>query len=352
MRVPAGDGAARISRREDQRALWRPTAMAALELESIATELHFVRDHFPAPSIDAATWSVELTGDGQRLSVDLDQVRILPQRRLSVVLECAGHRRAEFDPVPAGVPWACGAVAEARWTGTRLGPLLRRVGIPDWATEVVLEGCDCGQVDGFDGIHRFARSLPVDKALHHDVILAYEMNGEPIPVDRGGPVRAIVPGWYATDSVKWLDRIWFTSEPFGGVFQAHDYRLKAPGEPGPGRRMTTVPVHALITRPEDGEEIRSEDRPIIRGVAWGGAGGVARVQVRIDAGPWLEASLASPRGPYARTQWTLDCHLTSGTHEISCRAIDMAERSQPDRPPANERGYANNAIHRVRMRRV
>ncbi|MFL5822348.1 MAG: sulfite oxidase [Solirubrobacteraceae bacterium] len=352
MRRPAGGQAAPLQRRDDERALWRPTPLAALELESIPSELHFVRDHFPAPSIEPATWSLELTGDRQTLTLDLDQVRLLPQRRLSVVLECAGHRRAEFDPLPTGVPWACGAVAEARWTGTRLGPLLRRVGIPEWATEVVLEGSDCGPVVGFEGIHRFARSLPVDKALHHDVILAYEMNGEPIPVDRGGPVRAIVPGWYATDSVKWLDRIWFTSEPFGGVFQAHDYRLKSSGEPGPGRRMTTVPVHALITAPQAGEAIQLHGLTGVRGVAWGGTGGVARVQVRVDAGPWLEARLAPPRGPYARSTWELECHLASGMHEISCRAIDMAGRTQPDHPPANERGYANNAIHRVRMRRV
>ena len=228
---------------------WRPSPLRALERASIPTDLHFVRDHFPVPAIDPASWSAELIGDEQSLELDLDLLRCLPRRGLSVVLECAGHRRAEFEPIPRGIPWGSGAVAEAEWTGASLGSVLTLVGIPPGANEVVLEGADAGPVDGFDGTHRFARSLPLAKALDPDVLLAYEMNGEPIPVARGGPVRAIVPGWYATDSVKWLDRIWFTSDEFDGVFQADDYRLRALGEPGSGRRMTDVPVHALITTP-------------------------------------------------------------------------------------------------------
>jgi sulfane dehydrogenase subunit SoxC len=198
--------------------LWSPTPLAALELADIPTELHFVRDHFRVPALDPASWSLELTGSTQSLVLNLGRLRSVPQRTLSVVLECAGHRRAEFEPIPPGVPWASGAVAEARWTGVSLGPLLELVGIPEHAREVVLDGADAGPVDGFDGIHRFARSLPLAKALDHDVLLAHEMNGESIPVERGGPVRAVVPGWYATDSVKWLDRIWFTNKEFDGVF--------------------------------------------------------------------------------------------------------------------------------------
>ena len=329
---------------------WRPSPLRALERASIPTDLHFVRDHFPVPAIDPASWSAELIGDEQSLELDLDLLRCLPRRGLSVVLECAGHRRAEFEPIPRGIPWGSGAVAEAEWTGASLGSVLTLVGIPPGANEVVLEGADAGPVDGFDGTHRFARSLPLAKALDPDVLLAYEMNGEPIPVARGGPVRAIVPGWYATDSVKWLDRIWFTSDEFDGVFQADDYRLRALGEPGSGRRMTDVPVHALITTPAHDEAGLTAGDLHVRGIAWGGTGGVAAVLVRVNLGPWTRAHLGPHRGRYARISWEADCRLAAGPHEIACRAVDRAWGAQPDRPPANVRGYGNNAIHRVRFR--
>jgi DMSO/TMAO reductase YedYZ molybdopterin-dependent catalytic subunit len=327
---------------------WRPTPLAALELPEVPTGEHFVRDHFPVPALDPDTWLLEIHGDAERLVVDLERLRAMPARTLRTVLECAGHRRVEFDPVPHGVPWACGAVAEGRFTGASLRALLHAAGIPPGTLEVVLEGADAGEVEGFSGTHRFARSLPLEKALDRDVVLAYEMGGEPIAVERGGPVRAIVPGWYATDSVKWLTRVWFTPEEFDGVFQAHDYRLIAPGEPGPGSRMTELPVHALITTPADGERL-SRRGLRVRGVAWGGAGGVEQVLVRVDEGPWEPAVLDPRRGAYARVAWTLEATLDQGLHEIACRAIDREGGAQPDRPPVNVRGYGNNAVHRVRV---
>lgn len=331
--------------------LWRPTPLAGLQLAEIPTDLHFVRDHFPAPTIHAAAWTAELRGE-TTLMLNADLLRAFPKRTLRVVLECAGHRRVEFRPIPPGVPWACGAISEARWTGASLAALLRLAGIPADAREVVLEGADAGPVAGFDGIHRFARSLPLTKALEADVLLAYEMNGEPIRVDRGGPVRAIVPGWYATDSVKWLKRIWITSREFDGVFQAHDYRLQVPGDPGRGRRMTELPVQALITTPENGKEGPAEPGVQVRGIAWGGTGGVAHVLVRVDRGPWARAQLGPSQGEYSRIRWETHCTLAPGPHEITCRAIDEAGCPQPVRPMPNVHGYANNAIHRVHFKAV
>lgn len=328
---------------------WRPTPLAALELEEIPTELHFIRDHFPAPPFDSTSWSLQLTGNSS-LKLDLDAIQTLPRRTLRVLLECAGHRRAEFEPIPPGLPWATGAVTEARWTGASLADALGIVGIPREAGEVVLEGADAGSVEGWEGIHRFARSLPLEKAIDRDVLLAYEVNGESITVERGGPVRAIVPGWYATDSVKWLERIWFTSEEFGGVFQAHDYRFRSPGEPGPGRRMDELPVHALITTPADGEHAVAAGEIAVRGVAWGGAGGPGEVLVALDQGAWSTASLGPSRGPYARVSWEARCLLEPGLHELACSAVDRAGASQPDCPPENVLGYANNAVHRIRLR--
>ena len=331
---------------------WQPTPLTALGQSDIPTELHFVRDHFPVPALDPEAWSMTLTGSEQSLALDLALLQRLPPRTLSVVLECAGHRRTELEPTPPGVPWGTGAVTEAKWTGASLASLLELVGIPSDAQEVVLEGADGGAVKGFDGHHSFARSLPLAKALHPDVLLAYGTNGDPIPVARGGPVRAIVPGWYATDSVKWLERVWFVSSEFGGVFQAHDYRLRALGDPGPGERMTELPVHALITAPADGVVVEAGGELSVRGTAWGGTDGIASVLMRIDGGPWMPARLASPRGAYGRLAWTASCSLAPGSHEIACRAIDRAGNWQPDSPPANVGGYANNAIHRVRVQAV
>jgi len=245
--------------------------------------------------------------------------------------------------MPPGLPWAAGAVGEAVWTGPSLLSALEVIGIPADAREVVLEGADSGQVDGVAGIHHFARSLPLGKALDRDVLLALEMNGEPIPADRGGPVRAIVPGWYATDSIKWLNRIWFTEGEFDGYFQAQDYRFLAPEEPGPGRRMSDLPVHALITTAAS----TAAGDVSIRGVAWGGSGGVAEVLVRVDDGPWAAARLTPVRGPYTRVGWWAQVKAGRGRHEIACRAIDGAGGTQSDRPPPNAQGYGNNAIHRV-----
>jgi DMSO/TMAO reductase YedYZ molybdopterin-dependent catalytic subunit len=335
------------SRVEEAR-LCRPTPLAALELPEIPTEQHFVRNHFPPPASDPDSWLLEIIGASQRLLLDLDVLRALPSRSLRVVLECAGHRRAEHEPVPPGVPWGCGAVAEARFTGPSLGPILRAAGIPSGTREVVLEGADAGTVDGFAGAHNFARSLPLAKALHRDGLLAYEMNGEPISIERGGPVRAIVPGWYATDSVKWLSRVWFTAEEFDGVFQAHDYRLRVPGQPGPGSRMTALPPHALISSPADGD--RLEPGPVaVSGAAWGGSGGIEQVLVRIDGCPWQAATLGSRRRAYSRVGWRLECGLGAGSHEIACCAVDRHGVTQPERPPVNVDGYANNSVHRVRV---
>jgi DMSO/TMAO reductase YedYZ molybdopterin-dependent catalytic subunit len=318
-------------------------------LPEVPTDQLFVRDHFPVPAVDRDSWLLEINGGTDRLLIDLERLRAMPTRSLRVVLECAGHRRAEFDPLPHGVPWGCGAVAEARFTGPSLATLLRAAGIPPGTREVVLEGADAGHVEGFTGTHSFGRSLPIAKALDRDVLLAYEMNGEPIAVERGGPVRAIVPGWYATDWVKWLSRVGFTGEEYDGVFQAHDYRLRAPGEPGPGARMTELPVSGLITTPGEAERF-SGPNVTVKGIAWGGAGGVEQVQVCIDGALWEPARLDSRRGTYARVAWSLDCRLEDGPHEIACSAIDCEGQAQPDRPPVNVRGYANNAVHRVVVR--
>ncbi len=323
------------------------TPLDALLLEEMPLEAHFRRDHFAPPAVRPADWVVEVTGAVRRpLRLDAAALRGLGEHTEPVVLECAGHRRTDYSPPVPGLAWAEGAVGEARWTGCRLAAVLKRAGLLSSATTIVLEGADCGPFDGREGSHPFARALPVAKALAPETALVWEVNGEPIPVRRGGPLRAIVPGWYATDSIKWLARITVLETAFTGPWEAEDYRYRAPGETGPGRRMTALPVHALIVEPQAPGPVPAGPA-IARGVAWGGAGGIARVELRVDGGPWRAAELGPSRGAYARRFWSAPWLATDERHRLEVRATDAAGHAQPDGVVWNPGGYANNAVHGV-----
>jgi DMSO/TMAO reductase YedYZ molybdopterin-dependent catalytic subunit len=325
------------------------TPSAALLAPDMPFAAHFRRDHFPAPDLHPQAWSLDVGGAVRRpLRLDLASLATLGQRTERVTLECAGHRRTEHDPPVEGLAWATGAVGEARWTGAPLAALLELAEVLPGARAVVLEGADRGPFCGREGRFAFARALPLAKALAGESLLAWTVNDEPLPVRRGGPVRAIVPGWYATDSVKWLTQITVIDGEFEGPFEAEDYRLIAPGDDGPGERMTTLPVHALLVDPAPGA-VCSAGLLELRGIAWGGHGGVARVDVRVDDGPWRPAELAPSRGPWARRFWRASRRVAPGARRISVRATDAAGAPQPEAVPANRYGFANNAVHRVRL---
>jgi DMSO/TMAO reductase YedYZ molybdopterin-dependent catalytic subunit len=328
----------------------RPTPLAALQLPETPAETHYRRNHFPYPDPDGAAASLEITGAVERpLRLPLEGLREQPSRTLAVVLECAGHRRTEYDPPISGVQWKAGALGQARWTGTSLAAVLQGAGPHPDAVEVVLHGADRGPFAGVDGEWTFSRSLPLEKALHPDTLLAWEMDGEPLPHVHGGPLRAVVPGWYAMDSVKWLTRIEVVTEPFRGPFQELDYRFQPADEPGIGTRLAELPISALILSPEEGAEVRA-GRVAVSGIAWGG-GGAAEVHVRVDGGSWRPAAFnpESAPSPYTKRAWTLECDLPPGEHRLAVRATDQAGRSQPEQPVWNRRGYANNSIHQVRI---
>jgi DMSO/TMAO reductase YedYZ molybdopterin-dependent catalytic subunit len=315
----------------------RPTPLSALESRLPGAEGHFRRDHFDPPTIDERGFALEVTGGDRELRLTMDELRRLPRRELDVVLECAGHRRDEFDPATPGLQWGIGAVAEARWAGTALADVLAQVSFGADVTELALHGGDSGESELVPGTQPYARSIPLAKALDRDTLLVWEMDGAPLPPGHGAPLRAIVPGWYATDSVKWLRRIELLREPFEGPFQALDYRWVDDDHPVPGVRMDEVPVHSVVTSVEDGQA---------RGVAWGGDG-IARVEVRVDDDRWYEATLEPGSGPYARTRWSLD--LAAPARSVAARATDVHGRTQPDRPAWNPGGYRNNSVHRVEL---
>lgn len=307
------------------------------------TSRFYVREHFhPRPAPPA-----ELVVDGAvelpltlRLPEDLEA---LPVRSLVVTLECAGNGRAFLDPQVPGEPWRLGAVSTAEWTGTPLRAVLARAGVRSSAVEVLCEGADAGEVPEAGGRIAFARSLPLEKALHEDTLLAYAMNGEPLPIEHGGPLRLVAPGWYGMASVKWLRRLSVLERPFDGFYQKDRYVID-------GLPLRAIEVRAVIVLPRDGARLKRA--PVrVRGYAWSGHAPVVRVDVSVDGGEtWAGARLLETSSPYAWRAWEADWEpARSGEAVLLARATDAEGRRQPLSQQFNALGYANNAAQPVRV---
>lgn len=320
------------------------TPLSALTAGLVVPNARFyVRNHFGVPHLDPASWRLEVGGMVERrLSLDLDGLQAMPSASAVVMLECAGNGRAGLWPPVPGEQWGLGAVSTAEWTGVPLTEVLDRAGMQAMAREVIFSGADCGQVRGYGGRVRFARSLPVAELRQAGALLAYAMNGEELPVHHGYPLRLVVPGWYAVASVKWLTRIELTDHPFRGHFQADRYHIG-------GRPLSRQRVRSLITEPALGTVIEPGS-VVIRGLAWSGAAPITQVEVRIGDGPWQPALLAGEPHRHSWQRWELPARLTRpGTVTIQARATDLAWQTQPDQPEWNPLGYANNAIHNVQL---
>ncbi|MDX1494545.1 MAG: molybdopterin-dependent oxidoreductase, partial [Longimicrobiales bacterium] len=274
------------------------------------TEDLFSVGHYGTPEIDASTWALEIGGLVDRpMRLTLDELRARPRRDITCVIECAGNR---------GFATFMGAVHNATWTGTPLAPLLREAGVRPAGIEVVFFGADEGteEIRGIEVTQSFARSMSLEDATAEDVILAYEVNGAPLPVANGFPLRLVAPGWYGVANVKWLERIELRDTRFMGKFMARDYvtlRQEGPDESAVwaetwvGRaNINSIPARVLKTA--DGHRIH--------GAAWGAD--IARVEVRIDDGPWQPAVLGEGRGdPHAWTFWSMDWDPAPGRHTVT-----------------------------------
>jgi DMSO/TMAO reductase YedYZ molybdopterin-dependent catalytic subunit len=327
------------------------TPPPALGGEVTPTAQFYRRNHFPLPVLDEKAWRLDVAGMvRQPLSLSLHDLTQLPAETAVVTLECAGNGRVLFQPSTTGVQWRLGAVGAAEWTGPRLADVLARAGIERGAREVIFAGADGGAVDGVPHPIRFERSLTVQDAMESGALLAYAMNGQPLPVRHGYPMRLIVPGWYAVASVKWLTDIRVVAEPFGGFFQAQDYIYEwNRGGTDIHEPVSLMQVRALITRPAPGQEL-SCGGVIVRGVAWSGAAPIARVEVSVADGPWQKARLIGVPASHGWQQWEfLATGLRPGEVRFRARASDLAGRCQPDQPEWNRRGYAANFIHEVRV---
>jgi DMSO/TMAO reductase YedYZ molybdopterin-dependent catalytic subunit len=329
------------------------TSVPALLGGVVMPNAHFyVRNHFHIPDLDAASFRLSIGGLVERpCSFGMNELRRLPSQSVVVTLECAGNGRMLFDPPIDGERWNLGAVSTAEWTGVPLAEVLDRAGVRSGAAEVVFRGADAGTIDG--RAVRFERSLPLDVARSADVLLAYAMNGESLPVQHGYPVRLVVPGWYAVASVKWLTEIELFDQPFTGHYQTDKYWYEWLRDGRIVREPVTLQrVRALITEPAPDHEIRPGELAV-RGVAWSGAASIVRVEVSVEDGQWQEARLVGERKRHSWQWWELITHVPhTGAITLRARATDLAGRTQPESAEWNRLGYGNNAIHGVAVRTV
>jgi DMSO/TMAO reductase YedYZ molybdopterin-dependent catalytic subunit len=312
--------------------------------------MHYLLTHFDIPPADEASWSVAVDGlVDRRMTLSLEDLRARPAVTQVVTMECAGNGRARLHPRPLSQPWLVEAVGTAAWTGTPLAPILREAGLGDDAVELVFTGADHGTQGGVE--HDYQRSLPVADALRDEVLLAYEVNGQPLPPQHGFPVRLLVPGWYGMTSVKWLTRIEAVAEPFDG-FQQWAYRLRQ-REEDEGVPVTRMEPRALMIPPGFPEfftRTRTVDAGPVRleGRAWSGAGAVTAVEISTDGGAtWSGAELGAPAGSFAWQRWSWTWSATPGEHELVVRATDGDGLTQPLTEPWNHHGLANNLVQRV-----
>ena len=322
----------------------------ALSADITPVAHHYVRSNFAVPTHDGR---LEIGGAvGNPTTLTLDDLRRLPAVERAVTLECAGNGRLATRPLPIGEPWGDYAVSTARWTGARLRDVLEQAQPTADGVEVRFEGADHGPyhlapvlADTNRDDLAFVRSLALEHATDPaaEILIAYEMNGEPLTPDHGAPFRLIVPHWYAVASVKWLKRIDVLTEPYSGEFQTGHYIYEWPDRPH--EPVDLMRVRARITDPARGTIIAAGTYTV-RGKAWSGTGPVTAVDVSFTGeGEWHRAQLEPPNDPSQWQDWSLDWEATGvGRHSLRARATDAAGNVQPEVPPWNRLGYGNNAI--------
>ncbi len=246
--------------------------LEALRYPVTPVGLHYLLTHYDVPAVEPDAWRLAVRGE-RELSLGLAELKERPRVELAVTMECAGNGRARLEPRPVSQPWLLEAVGTARWAGTPLRLLLDEVGVPEGSVEVLLTGLDRGVEGGVE--QAFQRSLPLEEALRDEVLLAYEMNGEPLPPQHGHPLRLVVPGWYGMTNVKWLERIELIDEPFGGYQQSWSYRVRQSedeeGEPLSRMRPRSLFVPPGIPEFLTRDRIVAAGEVVLEGRAWSGS---------------------------------------------------------------------------------
>jgi DMSO/TMAO reductase YedYZ molybdopterin-dependent catalytic subunit len=317
------------------------------------TGMHYLLVHFDIPDVRSADWRLQVGGlVSNPLSLALEEIKSQAARTATVTMECAGNGRALLSPRPVSQPWLVEAVGTAQWTGIPLRRVLAQAGVKPEAAELVFTGLDQGVQGG--EVQLYQRSLTVAEASREEVLLAYEMNGEPLQPQHGYPLRLIVPGWYGMTSVKWLASIEAVAQPFQGYQMSQAYRISH-GAEDPGNPVTRIRVRALMI-PPGVPDFLTRTRLVaagtvpLRGRAWAGGVGIAKVEVSDDGGGrWHEAQLEREVSVYSWRGWTFQWRARRGRHSLLVRATDARGEVQPVEQPWNFQGMANNMAQRVEV---
>jgi DMSO/TMAO reductase YedYZ molybdopterin-dependent catalytic subunit len=324
-----------IIREKDPANLEMP--FAALDGFITPNEQFYIRSHFAVPEVpDLASWRLRVEGAIERERAwSFDELRALPATTITATMECAGNSRVFLVPKAKGVQWEMGAVGNAEWSGVSLGEVLRQAGLKGDALEVILEGADAGTISEAPkpaGRIHYARSLSLGKALG-DVLLAFEMNGEPLTPSHGFPLRAIVPGWYGMAAVKWLQRIIVTDRPYNGYYQTVDYAFWQRDDTGVRLMpITEMQVKAAIARPGMNDSIAAGTTCKVIGAAWTADAEIVQVKLSTDGGAsWQVTSLGTEKARNSWQLWEYDWSVPDepGRCVLLARATDSRGRTQP-----------------------
>jgi sulfite oxidase len=312
----------------------------------------FVRNHMHEPSeLDPETWQLTIGGEVEKpITLKLNDLFKLPTHSVVNTLECAGNGRGFFRPQVPGVQWGKGAVGTARFSGPRLRDVLDRAGVKPAGKFVMFRGLD--EVPG--KVPPFIRSIPMEKVLDGDTLIATHMNGAPLPKHHGFPARALTPGWVGAASCKWLTEIKVLESEFAGNFMNPGYRFpNHPPQPGGSVKpedthpLTALNVKSVIAGPIDGAKLNAGSLTV-HGAAWAGEADVVKVEISTDGGAnWNAAKLGNDHAHYAWSLWSYEWKAPSGDHTILSRATDHQGRVQPATPVWNPSGYLYNAYDRV-----
>jgi sulfite oxidase len=337
---PGASGSSLIVR--NARPLDAESPLEALRTFETRNDLFFVRGHHAPPGDVSTPWTLTIDGDVARpITLQLEDVRRMRAERRPATIECAGNGRGRFElPATSGVQWGLGAVSTATWTGVPLAALLERAGVQPSALHFWMEAADRSPLPAAP---KFLRSIPREAALA-DALVAYEMNGQPVPFLHGGPLRLVMPRWFGMASTKWLTHVHARPTESDNHFMVRGYRY------ADGSAVDLMRVKSLITAPRDGEKVPARTARV-SGVAWTGSGTIAKVEISSDDGrTWQEARCTSEPRPGAWRLWEADVTFPSaGEQRVRARATDTAGETQPDRATPNPAGYGNNSIQEVRV---
>jgi len=320
----------------------------------------FVRYHLAAiPEVKAADWKLAVGGESaeRELVFTLAQLRKeFKPAEVTAVCQCSGNRRGLFEPHVPGVEWGVGAMGNAVWRGVRLKDVLAKAGVKANALEVVFDGADHGVIDKTPD---FVKSLPVEIALDENTLIAFEMNGKPLPHWNGFPARLVVPGWTGTYWVKQLVSVKMASRPEGNFWMSTAYRLprgrfktpsfksqvKEANEP-----ITTMVVNSLITSLKNGQQVPRGKAIEIKGIAWDGGSGIDRVEVTTDGRSWQRARLGRDLGRFSFREFSLAVPgRERGSLAVMARATARSGETQVEQLIHNPAGYHHNVIQRLQL---